>query len=207
VLAASTYPLELIQLEQWLTRNPGLKDKALADAVSKQPWDPGVQAMARLPDVVKRLSRDIQWTTDVGNAFLGQQADVMNAVQRMRQKAQAKGTLKSTDQHVVQTRTEDNKQVIVIEQENPQIVYVPSYDPVVVYGPPVYPYPPIYYPPAGYYAAGAAISFGVGVATIPGSLSRRNRAKATCGGERPASTWRSRAGAIAARAAPGGRAR
>ena len=85
VLAASTYPLELMQLQQWLARNPGLKDKALADAVAKEPWDPSVQAMAGLPDVVKRLTENIQWTTDLGNAFLAQQGDVMNAVQRMRQ--------------------------------------------------------------------------------------------------------------------------
>jgi hypothetical protein len=163
-LAASTYPLELMQLQQWLVRNPTLTGKALADAVQKQPWDPSVQAMAGLPDVVKWLTNDIQWTTDLGNAFLAQQAGVMSAVQRMRQKAEAKGTLKSTEQQVVQTRTEDNQQVIVIEQANPQVVYVPSYNPEVVYGAPAYPYPPIYYPSAGYYAAGAAISFGVGVA-------------------------------------------
>ena len=87
VLAASTYPLEIMQLQQWLTRNSGLKDKALADAAAQQPWDPSVQAMAVLPDVVKRLADDIQWTTDLGNAFLAQQADVMRAVQRMRGKA------------------------------------------------------------------------------------------------------------------------
>src|SRR5215831_3111119 len=70
VLAASTYPLEIMQLQQWLTRNSGLKGKALTDAAEKQPWDPSVQAMAVLPDLVKRLSDDIQWTTDLGNAFL-----------------------------------------------------------------------------------------------------------------------------------------
>lgn len=162
-LAASTYPLEIIQLQQWLEKNPGLKDKALADAVAKQPWDPSVQAMAALPDVVKRLANDIQWTTDLGNAFLAQQSDMMDAVQRMRKKAQDKGTLKSNEQQTVETKVVENKTVIVVEQSNPQVVYVPSYDPVVVYGPPVYPYPPIYYPPPGYYAAGMAISFGVGV--------------------------------------------
>src|ERR1700759_2719743 len=83
-LAASTYPLELVQLQQWLAKNPGLKDKALADAVAKQSWDPSVQAMAAMPDVVKRLADDIQWTTDLGNAFLAQQSDLMDAVQRMR---------------------------------------------------------------------------------------------------------------------------
>jgi hypothetical protein len=86
-LAASTYPLEIIQLQQWLAKNKGLKDKALADAVAKESWDPSVQALAALPDVVKRLADDIQWTTDLGNAFLAQQGDVMDAVQRMRKKA------------------------------------------------------------------------------------------------------------------------
>jgi hypothetical protein len=162
-LAASTYPLELIQLQQWLAKNPGLKDKALADAAMKQPWDPSVQAMAALPEVVKRLADDIQWTTDLGNAFLAQQSDVMDAVQRMRKKAKDTGNLKSSEQQKVETKVIESKSVIVVEQANPQVVYVPSYDPVVVYGPPIYPYPPIYYPPAGYYAAGMAISFGVGM--------------------------------------------
>jgi hypothetical protein len=162
-LVASTYPLELIQLQQWLARNPGLKDQALADAVAKQPWDPSIQALAGVPDVVKRLADDIQWTTDLGNAFLSQQSDVMDAVQRMRKKAEDKGNLKSTEQQKVETQVVESKSVIVIEQANPQILYVPSYDPVVVYGPPVYPYPYYpYYP--GYYAAGLAISFGIGMA-------------------------------------------
>src|SRR5882672_7476720 len=163
-LAASTYPLELIQLQQWLAKNSGLKDKALADAVAKQTWDPSIQAMAALPDVVKRLADDIQWTTDLGNAFLAQQSDVMDAVQRMRKKAQDTGNLKSTEQQKIETKVIENKSVIVVEQANPQVIYVPSYDPYAVYGPPIYPYPPIYYPPAGYYAAGMAISFGVGLA-------------------------------------------
>ncbi len=163
-LAASTYPLEIVQLQQWLEKNKKLKDKTLADAVAKQPWEPSIQAMAGLPDVVKRLADDIQWTTDLGNAFLVQQSDVMDAVQRMRKKAQEKGNLKSTEQQKVETKVIENKSVIVVEQANPQVVYVPSYDPYTVYGAPLYPYPPIYYPPAGYYAAGMAISFGVGVA-------------------------------------------
>src|SRR5947209_19672340 len=117
--------------------------------------------MARLPDVITRTADDNQLSTDLGNAFLEQQNDVMDAVQRMRKKAQDTGNLKSTEQQKVETKVIENKSVIVVEQANPQIVYVPSYDPVVVYGPAVYPYPPIYYPPAGYYAAGLAISFGV----------------------------------------------
>jgi hypothetical protein len=164
VLAASTYPLEIIQLQQWLEKNKNLKDRALVDAVAKQPWDPSVQAMAALPDVVKRLADDIQWTTDLGNAFLAQQSDVMDAVQRMRSKAKETGNLKSNEQMKVETKVVENKSVIIVEQASPEVVYVPSYNPTVVYGAPVYPYPPIYYPPAGYYAAGMALSFGVGVA-------------------------------------------
>src|SRR4051812_1939581 len=163
-LVASTYPLELVQLQQWLEKHKGLKDKALVDAVSKESWDASIQAMSALPDVVKRLADDIQWTTDLGNAFLAQQSDVMDAVQRMRKKAQDKGNLKSSEQLKVETKVIESKQVIVVEQANPQVVYVPSYDPVVVYGASYYPYPPIYYPPAGYYAAGMALSFGVGIA-------------------------------------------
>src|SRR5215831_8376460 len=123
-LVASTYPLEIMQLQQWLQRNPGLRDQALVNAVSKQPWDPSIQAMAALPQVVKRLADDIQWTTDLGNAFLAQQSDVMNAIQRMRVKAQRKGALKSNEQLKVETRVVQEKTVIVIEQASPEVVYV-----------------------------------------------------------------------------------
>jgi hypothetical protein len=160
-LAASTYPLEIIQLQQWQTKNPNLKDKALADAVAKQPWDPSIQALAAIPELTKRLADDIQWTTDLGNAFLAQQSDVMDAVQRMRKKAQAKGALASNEQQKVETKVVETKEVVVVVPANPEVVYVPMYSPTVVYGPPVYPYPPIYYPP---YTPGAAlVTFGVGV--------------------------------------------
>jgi Protein of unknown function (DUF3300) len=166
VLVASTYPLEIIQLQQWLEKNKNFKDKALVNEVSKQPWDPSIQAMAALPEVVKRLADDIQWTTDLGNAFLAQQSDVMDAIQRMRQKAQGTGALRSNEQLRVESRVVQEKTVIVIEQANPEVVYVPIYDPVYVYGAPVYPYPAIYYPayPTGTVVAAAAISFGVGLA-------------------------------------------
>src|SRR5437764_10126673 len=80
VLAASTYPLEIIQLQQWMEKNKNLKDKALADAVAKQPWDPVIQNMVAVPEAVKRMAGNIQWTTDLGNAFLAQQEDVFAAV-------------------------------------------------------------------------------------------------------------------------------
>jgi hypothetical protein len=161
-LAASTYPLEIVQLQQWLAKHPDLKDKALADSVAKQPWDPSIQSMAATPDLVKRLADDIQWTTDLGNAFLAQQGDVMTAVQRMRKKAKDKGTLETNEQQKVETKVVEKTEVIVIESQNPEVVYVPSYSPTVVYGAPVYPYPSVYYPP--YYAGAAFISFGVGMA-------------------------------------------
>jgi len=158
-LVASTYPLELVQLQQWMAQHKDLKDQALVDAVKKQDWDPSIQSLAALPDVVKLLSENIKWTTDLGNAFLAQQADVMDAVQRMRKKAQDKGSLKTTEQQKVETQVVEQKQVIVIEQANPQVIYVPTYNPTVVYPPPVYAYPPVVYPP--YYGVGMAFTAGI----------------------------------------------
>src|SRR5262245_52593056 len=168
-LAASTYPLEVIQLQQWLEKNKNLQGQALADAVAKQPWDPSIQGLVAFPDVVTRMAGNIQWTTELGNAFLGQQSDVMDAIQRMRGKAQGTGNLKTSSQQVVQTKTVGGdtagggKQVIEIQQANPDVVYVPSYDPTVVYGaaPAEYPYYPYTYP--GYYP-GTALMWGAGVA-------------------------------------------
>ena len=163
-LAASTYPLEVIQLQQWMNNNKDLQGKALADAVAKQPWDPSVQSLVEFPDVVQRMAGNIQWTTDLGNAFLAQQSDVMGAVQRMRAKAQGTGNLKTTAQSVVKTETvPSGQQVIEIQQANPDVVYVPSYDPTVVYGPaPVqYPYYPYTYPG---YVPGTALMWGAGIA-------------------------------------------
>jgi len=161
-LVASTYPVELIQLQQWTKKNTGLKDQALADAVAKQPWDPSIQGLAPFPDVVETLAGNIQWTSDLGNAFLAQQADVMAAIQRMRAKAQGTGALKTSAQQKVETQSIDGgQQAIVIQPADPNTVYVPSYDPATVYGAPAYPYPPVTYPG---YVAGAALTFGTGLA-------------------------------------------
>jgi hypothetical protein len=163
-LAASTYPLEVMQLDQWMDKNKNLKDKALADAVAKQPWDPSVQSMAAYPDVVLRMAENIQWMTDVGNAFLAQQTDVMDAVQRMRAKAQGTGNLKTGSEQKVETKTtQSGQQVIVVEQANPEAAYVPSYDPAVVYGaaPAEYPYYPYSYPG---YQPGTALAWGSAIA-------------------------------------------
>ena len=163
-LAASTYPLEVIQLQQWMGKNKNLQGQALADAVSKQPWDPSVQGLVAFPDVVTRMAENIQWTTDLGNAFLAQQSDVMDSVQRMRAKAQGTGNLKTSTQQKVESKTvEGGKQVIEIQQASPDVAYVPSYDPTVVYGAAstAYPYPNYTYPG---YVPGSALAWGAGVA-------------------------------------------
>jgi hypothetical protein len=117
--------------------------------------------MAGIPQAVERLAGNIQWTTDLGNAFLDQQQDVMAAVQRMRAKAQGKGALKTSQEQTVKTEAvEGNKEVIVIQQSNPEVVYVPSYDPTVVSGPPAYPYYPYAYPG---YVPGMGLAMGTGI--------------------------------------------
>jgi hypothetical protein len=168
ILVASTYPLEIVQADRWLKQNPSLQGKALTEAAAKQSWDPSVQAMVLYADVLKRMDDNINWTTDLGNAFLAQQSDVMDAVQRLRQKAEQSGKLQTTPQQTVTTKTEDNTKYIVIQPASPQVIYVPQYNPVVVYGPPpvIYPYPAIIYPPppTGAIVAASVISFGVGLA-------------------------------------------
>ena len=166
VLVASTYPLEIVEAARWLSQNSSLQGKALVDAAAKQSWDASVQALVVLPDLLKRLNQDISWASDLGNAFLAQQQDVMEAVQRMRQKAESNGALQSTKEQQVTTTTQGGNTYIEIQPASPEVVYVPQYDPVAVWGPPAYyPYPPIYYPPStGAVIGASAILFGVGMA-------------------------------------------
>jgi hypothetical protein len=147
VLAASTYPLELVEASQWLQRTPGLNGVALTNAAGQQNWDPSVQALVVFPDLLKRLTEDIEWTTNLGNAFLEQQAEVMDAVQRMRAKARQAGVLTSTPQQAVTSTAQPGQNVISILPGEPQIIYVPVYDPVWIWGPYVWlPYPRWHYP-------------------------------------------------------------
>jgi len=164
VLAASTYPLEVVQVQRWLKSNSTLKGEELTKAAAKQPWDPSVQALVAFPSALKLLDDNIQWTTDLGNAFLDQQSDVMDAVQRMRKKAKDNGKLESTKEQKVEVKTVETKTIVEIRPADPQVIYVPTYQPTVVYGPPVYAYPPVVYPSTGAIIATSAISFGVGVA-------------------------------------------
>jgi len=147
ILAASTYPIEVVEAQQWLQQNRGLKGQQLLDAAKQQNWDPSVQALVVFPDVLTRLNQDVRWTTDLGNAFLAQQADVMHAVQDLRAKAEANGKLKSTPQETVTTQSQNGQSAIQILPPNPEVVYVPVYNPEWVWGPPLFGYyPPLFYP-------------------------------------------------------------
>jgi len=151
VLAASTYPLEIVQAQQWLQQNSNLHGEQLVNAARQQNWDPSVQALVTFPDVLGTLTRDVQWTTDLGNAFLAQQTDVMSAVQRMRQRAQSNGKLRSTPQQKVTTQNQDGQSAVVIEPADPQVIYVPVYNPAYVWGAPAWGYyPPLFYPGIGF---------------------------------------------------------
>jgi len=159
LLVASTYPLEVVEAAQWLRQNGNLQGQQLVDAARQQNWDPSVQALVVFPDVLNRLNSDIRWTTDLGNAFLAQQADVMNAVQHMRAEARANGKLNSNAQETVTTQTQGDQTAIQIQPADPQVVYVPAYNPAYVWGPPVYGYyPPLYYPGVGF-----GFGFGPGI--------------------------------------------
>jgi hypothetical protein len=160
-LAASTYPLDIVDAQQWLARNSNLKGDELADSVENQNWDPSVQALVQVPEALKRMSEDIKWTTELGDAFLAQQNEVMQAVQRLRAKARDAGKLESSEQMNVESTTSEGEDVVAIEPTDPEVVYVPAYSPSAIWGPMYYPYPPIYYPP---YYGGAWLGFGLGIA-------------------------------------------
>ncbi|HYW42595.1 MAG TPA: DUF3300 domain-containing protein [Bryobacteraceae bacterium] len=164
VLVATTYPLEVVQAFQWLQRNPGITGPALTQAAQQQNWDPSIQALVVFPDVVKRLNDDVTWTTNLGNAFLAQQQDVMDAVQRMRQKAQQAGKLAPTPQENVVTENQGGQPYIEIMPVAPDMIYVPCYDPAWIWGPPLwYPYPHWWWPPRSVIVGGLGFGFYGGI--------------------------------------------
>jgi len=150
VLAASTYPAEITQAQQWMQSNSNLRGQELIEAAKQQNWDPSVQALVAFPDVLNRLARDLQWTTDLGNAFLAQQAGVMDAIQQLRASARNNGRLTDTAQQRVTLEQDNGQSAIAIQPTNPQMVYPPIYNPQYVWGPPAYgAYPPLGYPDQG----------------------------------------------------------
>ena len=165
VLAASTYPLEVVQADRWLKEHKTLKGDALKKEVEKQSWDDSVKALASTADVVTMMSDKVDWTKNLGDAVLAQQPDVMDAVQRLRSKAYDNKKLVTTKQQKVSVQTQENRQAIVIEQADPNTMYVPYYDPATVYG--AWPYaedPPYYFGYPSYIGAGViatGLAFGI----------------------------------------------
>jgi len=179
VLMASTYPLEVVYASRWVKANPNVKGDAAIKAVENQTWDVSVKSLVAFPQVLEPLADKLEWTQKLGDAFLAQQKDVLDAVQRLRAKAQQSGNLKTTEQQKViieqspaATAGQPQQTIVKIEPANPQVIYVPTYDPVVVYGAWGYPaYPPYYWPPYpayyGYYPGAAfasGIAWGIGFA-------------------------------------------
>ena len=174
VLMASTYPLEIVEAARWAKKpeNAKLKGEALDKALAAQSWDTSVKSLVPFPTVLTNMDEKLDWTQQLGDAFLEQQKDVMDSIQRLRKKAQDAGNLKSNEQQTVKVETapdpvtKTETQVIIIEPANPQVVYVPTYQPTVVYGTWGYPaYPPYYWPapPGAYFASGFFWGAAIGV--------------------------------------------
>ena len=147
ILAASTFPEQVVEASRWVQAHPDLKGDALGHAVDQQPWDPSIKALTAFPSVLGNMDKNLSWTSSLGDAYYNQQPEVMDAVQVMRRRAQQAGNLKTTPQQTVETEGS----TIVIQPAAPEVVYVPAYDPWVVYGeaivawPGWYPYPGIWY--------------------------------------------------------------
>ena len=165
ILMASTYPLEIVQAARFTKQNKNLKGDALTEALEKQDWDPSVKSLVNFPDVLDQMNEKLEWTQKLGDAFLAQEKQVMDTIQKLRKKAQEAGNLKDNPQQKVVVEQE----TIVIQSANPEVIYVPSYNPAVVYGawwwpafPPPLPFFP-FFPYATPYAYGA-MAFGAGIA-------------------------------------------
>ncbi|MGA3103475.1 MAG: DUF3300 domain-containing protein [Terriglobales bacterium] len=157
ILAASTFPEQVVEADRWVQAHPDLKGADLGKAVDQQPWDPSVKALAAFPSVLGNMDKNLSWASSLGDAYYNQQANVMNAVQVMRRRAQESGNLKTTPQQTVSTQNSD----ISIAPSDPDEVYIPAYDPWAVYGGPVMAWPG-WYPYPGIWFGGPYLSFGMG---------------------------------------------
>src|SRR5713226_3185383 len=157
ILAASTYPTQIVEADRWIESHSDLKGEKLAKEVDKQPWDPSVKALAQFPSVLENMDKNLPWTSSLGDAYANDPQGVTDAVQTMRQQARNAGNLKSTEQENVS----DQDGTIDIEPANPDVVYVPAYDPWLVYGAPIVAYPG-WYPVPGIFLGGVGIGFGIG---------------------------------------------
>jgi Protein of unknown function (DUF3300) len=164
ILMASTYPLEVVEATRWVKANKSLKGDSLANALKSKSWDPSVKSLVNFPDVLDMMDKKLDWTQNLGNAFLADKKAVMDAIQKLRKKAMDEGNLKSTKELNVTTEGE----TIVIVTTDPDVIYVPVYNPTVIYGtwpypsyPPYYYYPPYYRPTPTLYGVGVGIAVGV----------------------------------------------
>jgi hypothetical protein len=157
VLAASTYPAEIVEADRWMQSHSNLKGEELAKEVDKQPWDPSVKALTQFPSVLENMDKNLSWASSLGDAYANQPQNVTDAVQAMRQQAHNAGHLNSNEQEKVTTQGN----TIIIEPANPEVVYVPAYDPWLVYGEPIVAYPG-WYPVPGIFWDGVGLSFGIG---------------------------------------------
>jgi uncharacterized membrane protein YgcG len=157
ILAASTFPEQVVEADRWVQAHPDLKGADLGKAVDEQPWDPSVKALTAFPSVLGNMDKNLSWTSSLGDAYYNQQQDVMDAIQVMRRKAQDTGNLKNTPQQTVATQDSE----IIIEPVDTEIVYVPAYDPWLVYGYPIVAWPG-WYPYPGIWFDGPYLSFGIG---------------------------------------------
>jgi hypothetical protein len=167
VLMASTYPLEIVEAARWQQANPGPKGDAAVAAVADKTWDVSVKSLVAFPSILKQMNDQLDWTQKLGDALLGQQADVAASIQRLRAKAAAAGTLKTGagPQYTVSAETQGSETVYAIAQSSPQVVYVPSYDPNTAYGAWSEPaYPPTTWPLGGALMSG--LMWGAGIAAV-----------------------------------------
>jgi hypothetical protein len=149
LLMAATYPLEVVEAARWSRGHPDLKGEQAVRAADGQRWDPSVKSMVAFPDILRRMDEDLEWTRDLGDAFLAQQEQVMDTIQALRERAYEEGNLRSNDHLEV----ERQREVIYVRDRYPDVVYVPWYDPWYVYGAWWWPsYRPVYWDPwPGYY--------------------------------------------------------
>ena len=157
ILAASTFPEQVVEADRWMQAHPDLKGVALGQAVDQQSWDPSVKALTAFPSILGNMDKNLSWTSSLGDAYYNQEEGVMDAVQVMRRRAQDAGSLKTTPQQVVSTQDS----TIIIEPASLAVVYVPAYDPWVVYGDPIVAWPGWYAYPGIWYDS-PFLWFGVG---------------------------------------------
>ncbi len=157
ILAASTFPEQVVEADRWVQAHPDLKGQALGQAVDQMQWDPSVKALTAFPSVLGNMDKNLSWTSTLGDAYYNQEQDVMDAIQVMRQKGEQAGNLKSTPQQTVTTQGS----TIIIQPAAPDVVYVPAYNPWAVYGYPIAAWPG-WYPYPGIWFGGPYLSFGIG---------------------------------------------